>query len=121
MSRLETAAILMFSSSFFSAAERSYLGVKDWTRNVNIFEKDFLIVPINKKYHWYLAIICYPYLLQPDFEKVGDTGEDENKSEDSQLSKWSDLENSAGLYTFTLAIFNLCSLGSFGHTLLELK
>ena len=34
--------------------------VKRWTRKVNIFEKDFVVVPINENFHWYLAIICYP-------------------------------------------------------------
>ncbi len=32
---------------------------------MNIFEKDFLIIPINKNSHWYLAIICYPKLSEP--------------------------------------------------------
>ena len=27
---------------------------------MNIFEKDFVVVPINENYHWYLCIICYP-------------------------------------------------------------
>ena len=34
--------------------------MKRWTRRVNIFEKDFVVVPINENYHWYLCIICYP-------------------------------------------------------------
>ena len=34
--------------------------MKRWTRKVNIFEKDFVVVPINENYHWYLCIICYP-------------------------------------------------------------
>ncbi|XP_053201777.1 sentrin-specific protease 6-like [Panonychus citri] len=34
--------------------------VENWTKNVNIFEKDFLIIPIHKFCHWFLAIICYP-------------------------------------------------------------
>jgi hypothetical protein len=41
--------------------------VKNWTRNINIFEKDFVVIPINKSAHWYLAIICYPALLKPEF------------------------------------------------------
>merc|ERR1719225_335036 len=34
--------------------------VKRWTRKVNIFEKDFVVIPINENYHWYLCIICFP-------------------------------------------------------------
>uniref|UniRef100_A0A914W2A2 Ubiquitin-like protease family profile domain-containing protein n=1 Tax=Plectus sambesii TaxID=2011161 RepID=A0A914W2A2_9BILA len=37
-----------------------YNSVKSWTKDVDIFEKDFVIVPINEDAHWYLAIICYP-------------------------------------------------------------
>ena len=40
--------------------------VKRWTKNIDIFKKDFVIIPINvKDIHWYLAIICYPGLLAP--------------------------------------------------------
>ena len=31
-----------------SPAERRYDHVKKWTKNTNIFEKDFVIVPINR-------------------------------------------------------------------------
>ncbi|XP_053201771.1 sentrin-specific protease 6-like [Panonychus citri] len=40
--------------------DRCYKGVKNWTKNVNIFHKDFIIMPINKSGHWFLVIICYP-------------------------------------------------------------
>ena len=30
---------------------------------MNIFEKDFVVVPINENYHWYLCIICYPGMV----------------------------------------------------------
>ena len=38
--------------------------VKKWTRNVDIFEKDFVVIPINEHSHWYLAIICFPGLTK---------------------------------------------------------
>ncbi|ORX34500.1 hypothetical protein BD324DRAFT_154943 [Kockovaella imperatae] len=37
-----------------------YDAVKKWTKKANIFDKDFLIVPINEDYHWYLAVIYRP-------------------------------------------------------------
>jgi len=43
--------------------QRRYDRVKRWTRKVNIFEKDFVVVPINENYHWYLCIICYPGMV----------------------------------------------------------
>ncbi|ESO11099.1 hypothetical protein HELRODRAFT_190297 [Helobdella robusta] len=36
--------------------------VKNWTRSVDVFSKDFLIVPINQNFHWFLAIVCFPGL-----------------------------------------------------------
>ncbi|XP_031619971.1 sentrin-specific protease 7-like [Contarinia nasturtii] len=30
-----------------------------WTKNINIFDMDFIVVPINQSKHWYLAIICF--------------------------------------------------------------
>lgn len=43
-------------------AQKRHARVKNWTKNVNIFEKDFIIVPINESCHWFLAIICFPGL-----------------------------------------------------------
>ena len=34
--------------------------LKKWTKNVKIFDKDFLIFPIIKESHWFLTIVCYP-------------------------------------------------------------
>lgn len=39
--------------------------IKNWTKNVNLFDKDFIVIPINEDEHWYLAIICFPYLSYP--------------------------------------------------------
>ncbi|KAL7072802.1 hypothetical protein ACQ4LE_008132 [Meloidogyne hapla] len=34
--------------------------VKNWTKKVDIFSKDYVVVPINEEIHWYLAIIVNP-------------------------------------------------------------
>ncbi|WOG98906.1 hypothetical protein DCAR_0418252 [Daucus carota subsp. sativus] len=34
--------------------------VRKWTRKINLFEKDYLFVPVNFNYHWSLIVICYP-------------------------------------------------------------
>lgn len=36
----------------------NYEGVQRWTRGVDLFAYDFVIVPINEHSHWYVAIIC---------------------------------------------------------------
>ena len=48
-----------------SPSQRRHSRVKKWTKDVNIFDKDFIIIPINKNQHWYIAIICYPSLSAP--------------------------------------------------------
>ncbi|XP_046886299.1 sentrin-specific protease 7b [Hypomesus transpacificus] len=41
---------------------RRHQRVKTWTRSVDIFNKDYLFVPVNHEAHWYLVIICFPGL-----------------------------------------------------------
>ncbi|XP_041928777.1 sentrin-specific protease 6 isoform X2 [Alosa sapidissima] len=48
--------------------KRRHDRVKSWTRHVDLFEKDFLFVPINTSAHWFLAIVCFPGRCQPDAE-----------------------------------------------------
>ncbi|XP_011686013.1 PREDICTED: ubiquitin-like-specific protease 2 isoform X2 [Wasmannia auropunctata] len=51
------------SSVPMTPAAKRYARVQKWTKNVNIFEKDFIIIPINEYSHWFLAIICFPGLV----------------------------------------------------------
>ncbi|XP_015429450.1 PREDICTED: uncharacterized protein LOC107186152 [Dufourea novaeangliae] len=46
-----------------SPATKRHARVQKWTKNVNIFEKDFIVIPINEHAHWFLAIICFPGLV----------------------------------------------------------
>ncbi|XP_067339194.1 sentrin-specific protease 6 isoform X2 [Channa argus] len=48
--------------------KRKHNRVKTWTRHVDLFQKDFIFVPINESAHWYLAVICFPGLEFPAFE-----------------------------------------------------
>ncbi|XP_060664441.1 uncharacterized protein LOC132797032 [Drosophila nasuta] len=48
-----------------TAAQRRHARVQKWTKLVDIFDKDFIIVPINEQSHWFLAIICFPCLKGP--------------------------------------------------------
>lgn len=46
------------SSAFDSKA--AFQRVHKWTRKVDIFEKDYLFIPVNYSLHWSLIVICYP-------------------------------------------------------------
>ncbi|PAV67979.1 hypothetical protein WR25_23347 [Diploscapter pachys] len=48
----------MFNSFFFETLlKRGYAGVKRWTRKVDIFSYDIILVPIHLTVHWCMAII----------------------------------------------------------------
>ncbi|XP_018366167.1 PREDICTED: uncharacterized protein LOC108763222 isoform X4 [Trachymyrmex cornetzi] len=51
------------STAPMTPAAKRHARVQKWTKNVNIFEKDFVIIPINEHAHWFLAIICFPGLV----------------------------------------------------------
>lgn len=41
--------------------------MRTWTRQVDIFSKDFLLIPINENAHWFLAIVCFPSLAVEEY------------------------------------------------------
>lgn len=41
--------------------ENIYHEMKKWIKKVNLFEKDFIFIPVNINEHWDLIIICYPH------------------------------------------------------------
>ena len=36
----------------------NYESVQKWTRNIDIFSRDFVVLPVNESLHWYVVIIC---------------------------------------------------------------
>ncbi|KAG8720232.1 hypothetical protein FRC08_000797 [Ceratobasidium sp. 394] len=56
----------VFNSFFYKKLDNglgegcNHESVKKWTRGVDLFKKKYIIVPINERFHWYLAIICFP-------------------------------------------------------------
>ena len=46
------------SSTLKEKKEVNYEAVQKWTRAVDIFTYEYVVVPINEQAHWYLAIIC---------------------------------------------------------------
>lgn len=60
----------------------NYFKVKNWTRDVDIFSKDYVFVPIHDHLHWSVVVVCHPGALLggADLQSVDlQTGEDENK------------------------------------------
>ncbi|XP_046696353.1 sentrin-specific protease 7b [Silurus meridionalis] len=78
-----------------TAQYRRHGRVRTWTRNVDIFSKDYLFIPVNQEAHWYLVVICFPGLLQPECvswkkSQTGNSADPKGNSKGSAL-KSSDL------------------------------
>ncbi|XP_024633749.1 probable ubiquitin-like-specific protease 2B isoform X4 [Medicago truncatula] len=46
--------------SSISDAKAAFQRVRKWTRKVNLFEKDYIFIPVNFNLHWSLIVICHP-------------------------------------------------------------
>ncbi|XP_059504424.1 sentrin-specific protease 6 isoform X3 [Stegostoma tigrinum] len=81
-------------SANLSLPKRRHARVKTWTRHVDIFQKDFIFVPINETAHWFLAVICFPGLCtEPNSKSQENEGMQSNNSvlEESN-NNWSSLQ-----------------------------
>ncbi|TRY88195.1 hypothetical protein DNTS_026889 [Danionella cerebrum] len=68
------------------AQVRRHQRVRTWTRHVDIFEKDFLFVPVNQEAHWYLVVVCFPGLRDPQYVKW-DSGDSEQSDRGNVLNE----------------------------------
>uniref|UniRef100_A0A8C8VF68 Sentrin-specific protease 7 n=1 Tax=Pelusios castaneus TaxID=367368 RepID=A0A8C8VF68_9SAUR len=57
-----------------SVAQRRHKRVRTWTRHINIFNKDYIFVPVNEESHWYMAVICFPWLEEVVYEDCATQG-----------------------------------------------
>nr|KAJ0212017.1 hypothetical protein LSAT_V11C400227230 [Lactuca sativa] len=39
--------------------KKAFQRVRKWTQKVNLFEKDFVFIPVNYNYHWSLIVMCH--------------------------------------------------------------
>ncbi|KAI1076289.1 cysteine proteinase [Whalleya microplaca] len=76
--RPDLAQRIYFQNTFFydrlkpekSGQGISYDSVKAWTSKVDLFTKDYIIVPINEYTHWYVAIIYNAPKLLPSSDRT---------------------------------------------------
>ncbi|XP_051006015.1 sentrin-specific protease 7 [Acomys russatus] len=67
-----------------SMAQRRHKRVRTWTRHINIFNKDYIFVPVNESSHWYLAVICFPWLEEAVYEDFPQTVSQQFQDQQSQ-------------------------------------
>jgi len=56
--------LIVYTQEPFSETYQKVL--KKWTKDIDIFSKDFLFIPLIKDSHWFLVIICYIGNLIPE-------------------------------------------------------
>ncbi|KAK3986293.1 ubiquitin-like-specific protease 2 [Cladorrhinum sp. PSN332] len=68
-----------FHNSFFYTKLKgprgtiNYDSVKNWTSKVDLLAHDYIVVPINENFHWWVAIICHPGQLDPGSAHLADS------------------------------------------------
>ena len=70
-----------FPSDESRAAERRYGRVKRWLRDVDIFSKDYLIIPINQTAHWYIVLVQFHNLVLTEGDLISDDDSNDGKGE----------------------------------------
>ena len=73
--------VYFFNTYFFTSLTNTsrgrrginYQAVRNWTRMIDIFTYDYVVVPINESAHWYVAIICNLPALNRNPDPSGDT------------------------------------------------
>ncbi|XP_052013813.1 sentrin-specific protease 7 isoform X3 [Apodemus sylvaticus] len=69
---------------YLKMAQRRHRRVRTWTRHINIFNKDYIFVPVNESSHWYLAVICFPWLEEAVYEDFPQTVSQQFQDQQSQ-------------------------------------
>ncbi|KAI5289940.1 hypothetical protein KEM54_002841 [Ascosphaera aggregata] len=94
--------IYFFNSYFYARLtdrprgqrEINYTAVSKWTRSVDLFSFDYVVVPINENAHWFLAIICnLPKLFS--VHQKGQTNDEIPASSQQESRSNEPLENNA--------------------------
>ncbi|XP_006130775.2 sentrin-specific protease 7 isoform X1 [Pelodiscus sinensis] len=86
-----------------SVAQRRHKRVRTWTRHINIFNKDYIFVPVNEESHWYIAVICFPWLEEAVYEDFPDQGSLKSQTQQSFLHSEKKRET---VRTNTVLVFN---------------
>ncbi|KAM7178073.1 sentrin-specific protease 7 isoform 4-T4 [Macrochelys suwanniensis] len=86
-----------------SVAQRRHKRVRTWTRHINIFNKDYIFVPVNEESHWYIAVICFPWLEETVYEDCPNQGSLQSQTQQFPLQSEKKRET---VRTNTVLVFN---------------
>ncbi|GIY58086.1 hypothetical protein CEXT_235511 [Caerostris extrusa] len=66
---------------------RAKASIEQWVKGVDIFSKDFIVIPIYDNHTWYLAILCYPGMREEKTDR-GETTRKEERGPDSTIESY---------------------------------
>ncbi|NWX97509.1 SENP7 protease, partial [Nothoprocta ornata] len=92
-----------------TAAQRRHKRVRTWTRHINIFSKDYIFVPVNEESHWYIAVICFPWLEEAVYEECPHQASFDDQLQESVLQ--SEKESPSTTVSSVLAFSGNCKDG----------
>ena len=78
----ESSPVHFFTSHFFTTLDdEGPEAVSSWTakKNIDIFKKRFIFIPINESLHWSLCVVVNPGCIENEFE------DEENQSDDQDF------------------------------------
>lgn len=70
-----------------STPKQMHASVKKWTRNVDIFEKNFIVIPVNEHCHWYLVVVCFPGNQMVNTDDLNEKDEEVDEDESADFVK----------------------------------
>jgi Ulp1 family protease len=88
--------------------QRGFELVKKWTQHVDIFEKDFVFVPVNKDLHWSLIVFTRLNLLKPH-------GKEDEKEKVTDIDGPEFLQDTDDDNKPVSCILHMDSLSPYGH------
>ena len=83
--------------------------LKQWTKDIDIFSKDYIIIPIVKDFHWYLVILCHIGNLSMTSQSNGHSS-DRNAHEKPTIIVLYSLSNNQPRSEVSKAIFKYLQL-----------
>lgn len=89
--------------------------VKSWTRKLNIFEKEFLFIPVNENLHWFLVVICNPGAILT-MEPLNDTAEDGDEEDSKSIVIEDEEDEASDRLIARILIFDSLGITSRGRS-----
>uniref|UniRef100_A0A8C6Z5L7 SUMO specific peptidase 7 n=1 Tax=Nothoprocta perdicaria TaxID=30464 RepID=A0A8C6Z5L7_NOTPE len=104
-----------------TAAQRRHKRVRTWTRHINIFSKDYIFVPVNEESHWYIAVICFPWLEEAVYEECPHQASFDDQLQESALQSEKESWSTTASSVPCILVLDSLKAGSWQNTVQVLR